>query len=243
MIHLDDKKVAEIVAENIKTAHVFKKYGLDFCCGGGLSVKKACSRQGIDFNKLKDDLLSVDQVPKEQNYNIWELDVLIDYIINVHHRYIEESIPLTLQYFDKVASVYGHQYPEVLETRKLFIALSKELESHLKKEEHILFPYIKTLVQTNIHRKGFTKPPFGDVSNPISVMETEHETAGDIFKRIAELTTDFTPPKEACNTFRALYAKLEEFEKDLHHHIHLENNILHPKAKALENQLLNFDRN
>ena len=236
---INNKTVAEVVAENIKTAHVFKKYGIDFCCGGGITIDKACEKKDVDFSQLRDELLAVDEAPKAYNYNSWKLDFLIEHIINIHHAYVEESIPLILQYSNRVAQVHGHHYSEVITINKLFTEVANELASHMKKEEIILFPYIKKLMLTKNEGEQLSTPPFGTVNNPIAMMEAEHESAGDIFKEIARLTNNYTPPENACNTFRALYAKLDEFEQDLHQHIHLENNILHPKAKLLEQDLLN----
>lgn len=236
---IDNKTVAEVVAENIKTAHIFKKYGIDFCCGGGITIDKACEKKDIDYSQIKEELLKVDDAPKAYNYNAWKLDFLIDHIINIHHTYVEESIPLILQYSNRVAQVHGHHYTEVVEINKLFTDVANELASHLKKEEIILFPYVKKLLAIKNGEGQISTPPFGSVNNPIAMMESEHETAGDIFKEIARLTNNYTPPENACNTFRALYAKLDEFEQDLHQHIHLENNILHPKAKLLEQEILN----
>ncbi len=231
----EDKTVAEIVTENIKTAHIFKKYGIDFCCGGGITIEEACSKKGIDYSLLEKELVAVDMVvDKEHDYDKWDLHYLIDHIINVHHKYVEESIPLLLQYADRVAKVHGHHYVEVVEINSLFHEVAQELSAHMKKEELILFPYIKQLVKAEKEGSTPARPHFGTVNNPIQMMEYEHENAGGIFKSIAKLSSDYTPPDEACNTFRALYAKLEEFEQDLHKHIHLENNILHPKAIALE---------
>lgn len=237
MTIIDNKTVAEVVSENIKTAHVFKKYGIDFCCGGGISIDKACEKKNIDYAQLKAELLKVDDAPRAYDYNKWELDFLIDHILNIHHTYVAESIPLIIQYSDRVAEVHGHHYTEVLEINKLFKEVADELASHMKKEEIILFPYIKELLRLKKENENLTTPPFGTVNNPIHMMESEHEAAGDIFKEIAWLTNNYSPPDEACNTFRALYAKLEEFENDLHQHIHLENNILHPKAIQLEKEL------
>jgi len=233
----ENKTVAEAVAENIKAAHVFKKHGIDFCCGGGVSIEKACERKGIDYTKLKEELLNVDQVSRAYDYNTWALDFLVDHIQNIHHTYVEESIPLILQYANRVAEVHGHHYTEVLEINKLFTEVANELAAHLKKEELILFPYVKQLVKAQKDGVKAATPHFGTAKNPIQVMEAEHENAGDVFKEIARLTNNYTPPEEACNTFRALYAKLDEFEQDLHQHIHLENNILFPKAIQLENKL------
>ena len=231
---IEDKTVAEVVAENIKTAHIFKKYGIDFCCGGGITIDKACEKKKIDYKQLKEELLNVDAAPRAYEYSKWELDFLIGHIVNIHHAYVEESIPLILQYANRVAEVHGHHYTEVIEIKKLFIKVANELVSHMKKEEIILFPYIKKLVHLKKEGGYVAPPPFGTVNNPINMMEAEHESAGDIFKEIARLTNNYKPPEGACNTFRALYAKLDEFEQDLHLHIHLENNILHPKAIQLE---------
>jgi len=228
-----------MVAENIKTAHVFKKYGIDFCCGGGISIDKVCKKNNIDFSTLKEELLAVDDAPKAYEYNKWELRFLIDHIVNVHHAYVEEAIPLIIQYVDRVVEVHGHFHTNVIEISKLFKEAANELTSHMKKEEIILFPYIKQILSLKEKGGYVTRPPFGTVNNPIRMMETEHELVGGIFKEIDRLTNNYTLPEGACNTFKALYAKLEEFENDLHQHIHLENNILHPKAIQLENELQN----
>lgn len=237
MIINKDKTVGETVTENIKTAHIFKKYGIDFCCGGGISIDKACEKKNVDFSKLEEELLSVDKAQKAYDYDKWELGFLIDHIVNIHHTYVAESIPLILQYSNRVAEVHGHHYSEVIEINRLFGEVANELTSHMQKEEVILFPYVKKLLNLKVTSQEIVPPHFGTVNNPIKMMEEEHETAGDIFKTIAQLTNNYTPPQDACNTFRALYAKLEEFEQDLHQHIHLENNILFPKAIQLEQSL------
>ncbi len=232
---IENKTVAEVVAENIKTAHVFKKHGIDFCCGGGITIEKACKRNHADYSILKKELEDIDAiVSKAYDYNSWDLSFLIDHIQNVHHTYVEENIPLLVQYANKVAKVHGHHYAEVVKIDKLFAEVANELTMHMKKEELILFPYIKQMVKAEKEGTPPTKSHFGTVKNPIQLMEDEHENAGNIFKEIARLSNNYTPPENACNTFRALYAKLEEFEQDLHQHIHLENNILFPKAIQLE---------
>ena len=227
--------VAEVVTNNIKTADVFKKHGIDFCCGGGMSIKKACEKKNILFSKLEKELSSINNsTSNAYNYNSWKLDFLIDHIENIHHTYVTESTTLVLQYAAKVAKVHGHHYKEVVEINKLFIDVSQELAAHMKKEELILFPFIKQLVKADREEIKVNPPHFGTVNNPIKMMEEEHENAGDIFKEIKKLSNNYTPPESACNTFKALYSKLEEFEQDLHQHIHLENNILFPKAILLE---------
>lgn len=239
MIDIEEKTVAEVVAKNIKTAHVFKKYGIDFCCGGNVGIKEVCDKKKVNYTSLKDELLHVDEVQsREHDYNSWELDFLADYIINTHHTYVKESMPMMLQYANKVAKVHGEHAPEVVEINKLVTDVVEELAQHMGKEEEILFPLVKDMVA--IMKNGDETVSFhcGSINNPIRVMEMEHENAGDIFKKIAELSNNYQPPEWACNTYRALYAKLEEFEQDLHQHIHLENNILFPKAIKMEEEMI-----
>lgn len=234
------KTVADLVTENIKTAHIFKKYGIDFCCGGGISIEKACQKAQVSCEDLAADLLKVDKhLTRAKDYNSWKLDFLTDHIINVHHAYIEENIPLLLQYSERVAKVHGQHYTELTEIRDLVKEVSGELSAHLKKEELILFPFIKKMFVAEKEGKQLQAPHFGRVDNPIRMMEAEHEDAGEIFRRIALLSNQYTPPQGACNTYRAFYAKLDEFEQDLHQHVHLENNILFPKSLELEKKLNN----
>jgi regulator of cell morphogenesis and NO signaling len=238
MIDLKDRTVADLVSENIKTAKVFKKHGIDFCCGGGVSVAKACEKNQIDLAIIENELLLINkELSNKVDYNSWDLDVLIDHIIKTHHSYVEESTPLIIQYSDKVASVHGDEHPEVIEINKLFHQVADELIPHLKKEELMLFPYVNRLVDAKAGRTTVPSAPFGSVNNPIQVMNIEHEGAGDVFKEIAKLSNNYTPPEGACNTFKALYDALDEFEQDLHLHIHLENNIVFPKASELEKSL------
>lgn len=227
-----------MVTENIKTAHIFKKYGIDFCCGGGISLERACEKYKVDYELLSKDLLNVDQTSsRATNYNSWDLDFLTDHIINVHHNYVEENIPLLLQYSARVAQVHGAHYPELLEIKELVKEVAGELSSHLKKEELILFPFVKKMLVAKKENSGLPVAHFGTVDNPIKMMETEHEDAGELFRKISMLSNNYIPPQGACNTYRAFYAKLDEFEQDLHQHVHLENNILFPKALRLEQEL------
>ena len=235
MKNLKNKTVADVVTENIKTADVFKKHGIDFCCGGGISLEKACSKNNIDYNLLISELSNLStKTSSSTNFNSWKLDFLIDYIVNEHHKYVEENIPLLKQYAAKVAKVHGHFYKELIEINDLIITVSNELTTHMKKEELILFPFIKKLVKANNEGRSVSIPHFGTINNPINMMEEEHDDAGEIFKRISQLTNKYSTPEGACNTFKALYSKLEEFEDNLHQHVHLENNILFLKARKLE---------
>lgn len=240
MENIDDKTVAEIVTENIKTADVFKKNGIDFCCGGNVSVQAICAKKGIAYAELKEEILKIGSESKNDHaFNTWDLDFLSDYIVNTHHKYVQEANLIIAQYAEKVAKVHGHHYTEVVEINELLIDIMNELNSHMKKEEMVLFPYIKEMAAAQKKGIAISRPPFGSIQNPISMMESEHTDAGEILLRIKELSNNFTPPSGACNTFRALYAKLEEYQDDLFQHIHLENNILFPKAIELEAKLLN----
>lgn len=240
MTTLQERTVADVVTENIKAAHIFKKHGIDFCCGGGVSIQRACEKAKIDSSILLEELKNLDNAPDRAfDYNSWKLDFLADHIVNVHHHYVEESSPLLLQYSKRVNHVHGSHYTELTEIEELVTKVVQAMAGHQRKEELILFPFIKKLVKAEAEGTEVPSTHFGSVENPIHMMEEEHEEAGDILKRIAELSDNFTPPQGACNTYKAFYAKLAEFEEDLHQHIHLENNILFPKALKLENTLQN----
>ncbi len=237
---LKKKTVAEFVSENIKTTDVFNQYGIDYCCGGAISIEEACQQKAIDVNEILTQLEKVNvAIQKSEDYNRWALDDVINHIVQKHHRYVRETIPVIIQYSDKVAQVHGKHHPEVVEINRLFHEVAQELMLHMQKEEGILFPYISDLLKVKRGTQTNQTPPFGTIHNPIRMMMEEHESAGSILKEIAELSSSYVPPTEACNTFKALYSKLEEFEQDLHQHVHLENNILFPKAIEIEKELSN----
>jgi len=234
-----EKTLAEIVTDNIRSAIVFEEFGLDFCCKGDRPLSDACVDKNIDVQKVVSELTKLPANQNEtQNINDWQLDFLVDYIVNNHHQYVRRMIPVISLHTDKVASVHGINHPETLQIADLFLAVREELEGHMMKEERILFPQIKQMVLTQKENSQFFPPPFGTIKNPISMMELEHTSAGDALSKIKELSNSYTPPEDACNTFKALYSELIEFEEDLHKHIHLENNILFPKSITLETELL-----
>ncbi len=170
------------------------------------------------------------------DYKSWPLDLLAEYIEKTHHRYVEEKIPVIRQFLDKLCSVHGERHPELFKINELFRASAGELASHMKKEELMLFPFVKRMVKAKLDNEAIQSPQFGTVENPIAMMMEEHDTEGERFREIAELTNNYTPPADACNTYKVTFAMLDEFEKDLHLHIHLENNILFPNAVKLEKQ-------
>jgi regulator of cell morphogenesis and NO signaling len=237
MTTLQEKTVADVVTENIAAAHIFKKHGIDFCCGGGISIKKACEKAAIDPSIIETELSALDK-PKDRalDYNSWKLDFLSDYIVNTHHHYVEDSSPLLLQYSKRVNQVHGQHYTELQKIEALVTQVVQTMAAHQKKEELILFPFIKKLAKASAEDTTIPAGHFGSVENPVKMMEEEHDEAGKIMQEIAQLSNNYTPPEGACNTYRAFYQKLDEFEQDLHLHVHLENNILFPKAIALEKQ-------
>lgn len=233
-----EKQIGQFVAEDYRTAAVFSKYKIDFCCNGGRTINEACDKKGIDSNVLLDELNAVlsNKGGESIDYKSWPLDLLIDYIEKKHHRYVEEKIPVLRQFLDKLCRVHGERHPELIKINELFTASAGELTAHLKKEELILFPFVKKMVNAKLKQGAVQSPQFGTVENPIAMMMEEHDNEGERFREIAALTNDYNPPADACNTYRVTFAMLEEFEKDLHLHIHLENNILFPKAIKLEQQ-------
>ena len=234
-----EPSVGDIVAEDYRKAEVFKKFGIDFCCGGKNTVEFACKKQNVNRAELEAELSTVSgsQNQPTHDFKSWDLPFLIDYIINVHHKYVTSKTGLIHQYAQKVAKVHGHAATETVEIAALFSALKDELLLHLQKEEKILFPYIKQMQRAFDAQTELASPSFGTAQNPINMMEHEHENAGEIMAKIRELSSDFTPPEWACNTYKVMYSLLHEFEMDLHQHVHLENNILFPKAIVLESKM------
>jgi regulator of cell morphogenesis and NO signaling len=230
MKNIKEMTVGQMVSENIKTAHVFKKYNIDFCCGGGISIAKACEKTGVSLDKLESDLMNIEEHGRMYDYKSWNLSFLISHIVQVHHRYVLDTLPILESYAEKVAKVHGLNYPEVVTIYKEVLHLQNELISHLNKEEKVLFPLISKMLTAKSKGLSIEKT---NIEGPILQMFSEHDHAGDVFKKISKITDNYTPPTGACQTFKALYNLLEEFENDLHLHIHLENNILFPKAKEL----------
>lgn len=232
------KQIGQFVAEDFRTAAIFSNYGIDFCCRGQRTVEEVCEKNSIDANELLDKLDAVINSKTDQSidYKSWPLDLLVDYIEKKHHRYVEAKIPVLLQFLDKLCKVHGERHPELFEINELFTASAGELAAHMKKEELVLFPFVKKMISATLNTGVVEAPHFGTVENPIGMMMQEHDNEGVRFRKIAELSNNYNPPVDACNTYKVTFAMLDEFEKDLHLHIHLENNILFPKAIKLEQQ-------
>ncbi|GEM70195.1 iron-sulfur cluster repair di-iron protein [Sphingobacterium mizutaii NBRC 14946 = DSM 11724] len=236
MENLINEKIGNVVAKNFKTAAVFTKYGMDFCCGGQVAIGTVADKKGINKESLLDDLNNVlnESAGEQIDFNSWPSDLLVSYIVKTHHRYVREKTPVLMAYINKVARVHGERHPELYEINKLFEESALDLGHHMEKEEKILFPYIEKLEETKSNPAAYVQPGFGSVQNPISMMIHEHETEGGRFAKIAELSDNYTAPEDACNTYRVAFDMLRDFEQDLHKHIHLENNILFPKSIRLE---------
>ncbi|MFN3760410.1 MAG: iron-sulfur cluster repair di-iron protein [Algoriphagus aquaeductus] len=232
-----EKKVGKIVAENFRTAKVFTEYGIDFCCKGAVKLSDACSTRGLDLDQVVEKLEVVMRVADQSPYQEMSLSQLIDHIVNVHHNYVEETIPALKFYVDKIERVHGDRHAELTAIRQEFFEAADALTIHMKKEEFVLFPYIKAMEEAQLNNFPLSKPHFGHIENPIAMMEDEHDTEGERFRRIDSLTQGYTPPVDACQTYRVAFSMLQEFEEDLHTHIHLENNVLFPKAQVLYSEL------
>ncbi|MEX2605562.1 MAG: iron-sulfur cluster repair di-iron protein [Gracilimonas sp.] len=227
---LTQKPVGQIVAEDYRTAQVLRSYGLDFCCGGGKSLEDACISKKIEVNEVVSELNALDMTDNTgDNYNEWELDFLVDYIVNNHHSFVQKMLPELNFYAEKVARVHGQRRSELLDILQKVRLLSEEMLGHLQKEEEDLFPQIKELVRQNT--AGSVKAAI------VESLEDEHDKAGALMAEIEELSNGFNPPEDACASYRVFFQNLEGFQKDLHKHVHLENNILFPKALELEQRL------
>lgn len=235
---VDERTVGQIVTDDYRTAQVFQKYGLDFCCGGNRTIEEACEKKGVEVRQVVQELDALaNEGTKNDNYDQWSLDFLVDYIVNNHHEFTRNKLPEIGKYAKKVAKVHGERHEELQEIYYEFTMLHTEIFNHLDKEERILFPYIKQLVEAKKVGDQLEEPEFGGAANPIAMMEDEHDEAGTSMAKIRRLSNNFTPPEDACTTYRILFENLEAFEKDLYKHVHLENNILFPKALELEKRL------
>lgn len=230
--------IGDIVAQDFRAAAIFKKNGIDFCCKGGRTIDEACENKNLNTQQIYSDIEALSSNEGGSiDFNSWLLDLLVDYVEKTHHRYVEEKTPILQAFLDKLCKVHGAGHPKLFEVKALFDGSAHDLSAHMKKEELILFPFIKQMVKTKIAGEALATPAFGTVENPVNMMKHEHTAEGERLRSIAALTNEYTPPADGCNTFRVTYAMLEDFENDLHMHIHLENNILFPKAIDLEQEL------
>jgi regulator of cell morphogenesis and NO signaling len=228
-LQLQNLSVGEIVANDFRTSSVFKKAGIDFCCGGKQSFNDACTEKGINSVELENEILKIAEEPVNEymNFKNWDPVFLADYIVNTHHKFVLKNLPELVFYTRKIANVHGEHHPELLEVANLFDKINAELLQHLKNEEEVLFPAIKEVVNTGSVKAKET------IASEIERMSGEHEFAGGAMDEINRITKGYEVPEDGCNTYRVAFKLLEQFEDDLHTHVHLENNILYPKALQL----------
>lgn len=234
-ITTDKKTVRELALEIPAATKVFERLHIDYCCGGNRPLDEACRAAGVSVESVLSALESPEGVPAGRDWATASLGELIGHIQSTHHAYTREAIARIPLLLDKVRSKHGENHPELAQIQSSFAALAQELGMHMMKEEMVLFPYIARMEEAVLSGDPVIPPPFGTVANPVRMMVAEHDGAGDLLREMRTASKDFTAPADACMTYQTLYRALDEFEADLHQHIHLENNILFPRAITMEN--------
>jgi regulator of cell morphogenesis and NO signaling len=237
-----EKTVRELALENTTATRVFEKLGIDYCCGGNKSLEDACRASNLSVDQVIDSLEmayeAAHAAQKDRNWQVEPLADLIGHIKNTHHKYTRDELARLVPLLDKVCSVHGNNHPELQLVRTSFQSLVQELTTHMMKEEQVLFPYIVRMEEAVTQKEPVLPPPFGSVQNPVSMMEHEHKSAGNALHTMREASGGYAPPGDGCISYQTLYKALADFEADLHQHIHLENNILFPRAIAMEKDAL-----
>jgi regulator of cell morphogenesis and NO signaling len=231
-----EKTVRELALENPAATRIFEKLGIDYCCGGHKSLEEACHTANLDIHDVRKTLESAcDAAPAVQrDWQVAPISALIAHIKDTHHKYTREETGRLGPLFAKVCRVHGKNHPELFEISELFKGLAAELSAHLMKEEMILFPFLIAMESAVTGTAPVARAPFGSVQNPISMMEHEHDSAGNALRAMREASHGYCAPDDACVSYQTLYKALAAFEADLHQHIHLENNVLFPRAVAME---------
>lgn len=226
------KTVGELVAEDVRTAGVFEKYGIDFCCGGNVRLSDICRGRSIDISAIEKELEAAKSTPLDrgQNYGAWDLSFLADYIVNTHHAYLKENLEGIRAYTKKVSEVHGANHPELVEIADIYDKIATDMTAHLREEEEVLFPMVKRVAAAKNAGKEPEQEEAGALRETLAKLGKEHDEVGEAVHTIRRLSGDYAVPPDACNTYRLVLEKLKEFEDDLHKHVHLENNILFPKA-------------
>jgi len=232
------KTVRELAVENPAATRVFEKFGIDYCCGGAQSLEQACAKTSISSDLVL-DALEMEEATARATLQVhdWQkepLTELVAHIKETHHKYTRNEIARLLALLQKVCAVHGKNHPELLEIESTFGELARELMTHLMKEEVVLFPYVVRLEEASLQKEPVLPAPFGTIRNPVSMMEHEHDSSGNALRAIRKMSGNYVPPKDACISYQTLFKALAAFEADLHQHIHLENNILFPRAIVME---------
>ncbi len=229
--------VGEIAADVPNATREFEKLGIDYCCGGKRTLGEACAEANISIDEALARLEKSQASPPSKDGKDWQSQLLADligHITSTHHVFVREESPRIEALSAKVVGVHGKNHPELLQVQQVFSALAEELRVHLLKEEQILFPFLMRMEEGVLSGEPVPPAMFGTVVNPIRMMMQEHDGAGDALRSLRSLTNDYKVPEDACISYRTLYQALQGFESDLHQHIHLENNILFPRAVAME---------
>ena len=233
-----EKSVRELALENPALTRVFEKLGIDYCCGGKKSLGEACRAANLDMHQVVAALEQASQpavaIQKEESWRAEPLAAVIAHMQNTHHKYTREEMARLGPLFEKVCSVHGRNHPELLQVHEAFKGLAQELSTHMMKEDMILFPYIVRMEAAASKDESFAPAPFGSVQNPVSMMEHEHDSAGNALRAMKQASHGYSAPSDSCISYQTLYQALAAFETDLHQHIHLENNVLFPRAVAME---------
>jgi regulator of cell morphogenesis and NO signaling len=235
-----EKTVAEIALETPRAAAIFQEFGIDYCCDGEVSLAEACAAAKVGVAELEQALAEVRTAvtnAEKVDWNAQPVYKLVEHIIGFHHLYVRRALPRIDHLLGNVLTAHGQKHHEIAQVQRHFHVVADEMVRHMLKEEQILFPHIIKLEEAAHAREKIAPSMFGTVRNPIRMMRAEHDTALGEMKAIRKISRDFDAPKEGCNSFRALYQAVEEFEHDLQQHIHLENDILFPRAEALEERV------
>lgn len=237
----NEATIGSIVTANFNTSLVFAELGIDFCCGGNVTLQVACENKNLNISEVILLLEEVSNLPMETRWEQLSARSLIHQITQIHHKYITTTAPAILLFLEKLVSRHSENHPELLKVDQLFHEAFTALLAHMKQEEMILFPYVEAMEEALTNGFDLAAPHFGHVRRPISDLEDEHEMEGNRFKLIAALTNNYQVPADGCETYQLTYRMLQEFEKDLHRHVHLENNILFPKARQLFTEISNIN--
>ncbi|MEO7292893.1 MAG: iron-sulfur cluster repair di-iron protein [Ginsengibacter sp.] len=235
MTNIAEQTLASMVTGNHQVVPLLEKYNLDFCCKGKRTLAQACAEKGIKIESITEELKSLTDAAGKGHMPFTEMNAeqMISYILIHHHFYVKQSMPTIFSHLHKVATKHGDKFPYMKKVYDLFVIIMREMTLHMEKEESALFPRIKEAERLyNSNRSSEILS--GYITVPVEAMEADHEEAGDIMYQIRTLTNNYTPPQDACTTFKVTLEELKEFEEDLHRHVHLENNILFPKAIQYE---------
>jgi len=234
--------ITDIVTHDYRTADVFRKYDIDFCCGGKWPLETICQNKDLDTDSIVKELQSVVMQTASNaaiDFDSWDVDFLSDYILNVHHRYLNKALPEIKEQATKFLDGHRKKFPDLEEIEVINKKFLKEIPPHMKQEEEIFFPYIKQIFYAHTNRESYARLLIRTLRKPLEeVMLKEHETTGTNLHRLRTITNNYTPPENACLSHRVTFSKLKELDNDLVQHIHLDSNILFPKAIAMEQELL-----